>query len=100
MGFLKKFFGGREQKYVDKTGIYFYVRSEHGAFVKVRADRQHDLNATPNGYTWHKTIVDNKHFSRMKATIHFDKNYTITQQELEGGTFISEEAYEASLTAE
>ncbi|MCB0033070.1 MAG: hypothetical protein KDE51_03535 [Anaerolineales bacterium] len=101
MGFLKKLFGGGgEQKYEDKTGIYLYVRSKRGAYVKVRADKQHDLNRSDNGYIWHKTIVDSKYFTRMQATVYFDNNFNITSSELDGGEFISEADYEAGIAAE
>lgn len=97
MGFLKKLFGGGEKRYEDTTGIYFYVRSKRGAYVKVRADKQHDLNRTDNGFQWHKTIVDSKYFTRMQAVVDFDNNYNVTHSALENGTFISAEEYEAGL---
>ena len=100
MGFLKKLFGGGgEKKYVDKTGIYFYVKTDRGAFVKVRADKQHDLNRTEYGYSWQKTIVDSKYFSRLNAQVYFDSQYNVTGSELSGGEFITQEAYEAGIAA-
>ncbi|MCA9979427.1 MAG: hypothetical protein KDD89_01280 [Anaerolineales bacterium] len=104
MGFLKRLFGGgedRPQKYVDKDGIYFYVRATRcNAVVKVRADKKHDLNNVDGGYVWHKTIVDSKCFSRMHAEVHFDRNFNVTNQEISDGEFITEEAYEAALAEE
>ncbi len=97
MGFLKKLFGGesRPKKYVDKQGLYFYVRCDNcGAKVKVRADKQHDLNRTDNGFIWHKTIVDNRCFRRLQTTVYFDSQYQMTDYELTGGRFISQEEYE------
>ena len=99
MGFLKNLFGGKKkpQPYVDKNGIYFYVQVNNlDSRVKVRADKQHDLMATQNGYVWHKTIVDSKYFRRMQATVHFDRNYNIISSDLEGGSFITEEEYNAA----
>ncbi|MCB8923351.1 MAG: hypothetical protein H6662_17320 [Ardenticatenaceae bacterium] len=92
MGFLKKLFGGGEpREYVDKYGIYFYVRCDNcGTIVKVRADRQHDLNSTDDGYEWHKTIVDNRCFRRMETVVHFDRSYNVTNAELSGGTYVTE----------
>ena len=97
MGFLKKLFGGGEQKeYVDKQGIYFYAVCDNcGAKVKVRADKQHDLNRTDNGFVWHKTIVDNRCFRRLQAVVYLDNNYQMTNYELTGGRFISQAEYEA-----
>lgn len=104
MGFLKKLFGGGGDKksdaYVDKNGIYFYVQVDNlDSRVKVRADRVHDLMQTESGYVWHKTIVDSKYFKRMKAVVHFDQNYTVTDAQLDGGAFITEAEYEAAETA-
>ena len=101
MGFLRNLFGGKkDQPYVDKNGIYLYVKVNNlDSRVKVRADKQHDLMRTDNGFVWHKTIVDSKYFRRMQAVVHFDNNYNIVSRELEGGTFISEEEYLSAETA-
>ena len=100
MGFLKKLFGGGEQapqKYVDKTGIYFYVQCDNcGARVRVRADKQHDLQNTGNGYEWHKTIVDSRCFRRMQAVVQLDSNYQMTGHELANGRFLTEAEYNAA----
>ena len=98
MGFLKKLFGGegRKKEYVDTQGIYFYAVCDNcGAKVKVRADRQHDLNRTDNGFVWHKTIVDSKCFQRMQAVVHLDGSYQVTSQELSNGRFLTKEEYDA-----
>lgn len=99
MSFLKKLFGGNKEsgEYVDRTGIYFYVQvDDRDSRVRVRADKQHDLMRTDSGYVWHKTIVDSKFFKRMQAIVTFDRNYNVISSELDGGTFISKEAYEAA----
>lgn len=99
MGFLKKLFGGNKEseEYVDRTGIYFYVQvDDRDSRVRVRADKQHDLMRTNTGYVWHKTIVDSKYFKRMHAVVHFDRNYNVTNSELEGGRFISKEEFDAA----
>lgn len=101
MGFLRNLFGSKKNKpYVDKTGIYFYVQVNNlDSRVKVRADKQHDLMRTEQGFVWHKTIVDSKYFRRMQATVHFDNSYNITHSEIDGGSFISEAEYVARETA-
>lgn len=100
MGFLKKLFGGGEQapkKYVDKTGIYFYAQCDNcGARVRVRADKQHDLQNTGNGYEWHKTIVDSHCFRRMQAVVKLDSNYQMVGHELTNGRFLTEAEYIAA----
>lgn len=98
MGFFKRLFGGGQSEYVDKTGIYLYARCANcGAVVRVRADKQHDLNQDGSGFTWHKTIVDSKCFRRMQAVVQFDGNYNVTNHEIEGGTLVDEAAYDSWL---
>lgn len=101
MGFLKKLFGGGEpKKYVDTQGVYFFVECANcGARVRVRADKQHDLQNTGNGYEWHKTIVDSRCFRRMQAVVQLDANYQMTSHEITGGRFMTEEAYLAAEAA-
>lgn len=97
MGFLKRLFGGGPQEYVDKTGLYFYVKCDNcGTIVKVRADRQHDLNNENGGYVWHKTIVDSRCFRRIQAVIYLDQSYSVTNQELAGGQLVDEADYLAA----
>ncbi len=101
MGFLKKLFGGEKKNkpYVDKQGIYFYVQvDDKESYVRVRADRQHDLQRMDGGFVWHKTIVDSKYFRRMNAVVNFDNSYNITHSELDGGRFISKEQYETAVS--
>ena len=97
MGFLKRLFGGGEKEYVDKQGIYFYVRCDNcGTITKVRADKQHDLNyGDSSSYEWHKTIVDNKCFRRIQTVVYLDQHYNITNSEISGGEYVTEAEYEA-----
>jgi hypothetical protein len=102
MGFLKKIFGGddskKEQKYVDKTGIYFFVQCDNcGTCVRVRADKTHDLLIDGSTFTWHKTIVDSKCFRPIPVVVTLNRNYEMTEADIQGGQFISEEAYETWL---
>ena len=102
MDLLKRFFGlSGDKKDHDPQGVYLYVECDRcGAQVKVRADKKYDLNRTDEGYTWHKTIVDSKCFQQMPTTVHFDRNYNVIEAEIEGGHYISEEAYEATADPE
>lgn len=101
MDFLKRLFGGGDnqktpQQYVDKDGLYFYVQCDKcGAKVRVRADKQHDLNRDDNGYIWHKTIVDSSCFRPIRTIAYLDNQYRMTSHEIEGGHYITQEAYEA-----
>lgn len=97
MGFLRRLFGGENKGAQEDTrGLYFYVLCHHcGARVRLRADKEYDLNRTDDGFVWHKTIVDSKCFRPMPAVVHLDRNYEVLSAEIEGGEFISREAYEA-----
>lgn len=102
MGFLKKLFGGGEpKKYVDKQGIYFFVVCDNcGARVRVRADKQHDLQNADSGYEWHKTIVDSRCFRRIQTVVQLDSGYQMVSHEISGGRFITEAEYLAAEAAE
>ncbi|MCA9997522.1 MAG: hypothetical protein KDE56_17305 [Anaerolineales bacterium] len=105
MGFLKRLFGGGEQKssaqYVDKQGIYFYVQCDNcGSVVRVRADKQHDLQNTGDGFTWHKTIVDSRCFRRMQTVVQLNSSYAVVSAELQGGKYITEAEYKQILAAQ
>ena len=98
MGFLKRLFGGEksEKPYVDERGIYFYAQCEKcGSLVRVRADKQYDLQQADGGYVWHKTLVDSKCFQRMQAVVNLDSSYRVTNQELSNGRFITQAEYDA-----
>lgn len=97
MSFFKRLFGSKgEEEYVDKVGLYFYVQcGSCGSKVQVRADRQHDLNRESDGYVWHKTIVDSSCFRRIPVVVHLDAQYRVTDQEIDGGRFITQAEYEA-----
>ncbi|MCZ7669120.1 MAG: hypothetical protein M5U34_18975 [Chloroflexi bacterium] len=98
MGFLKKLFGGGDEKkeYIDKQGLYFYVQCNHcGKTVRVRADKRYDLAADGGGYTWHKTIVDSNCFRPMAAVVTLDKSYNIVTADIDGGRFLTEEEFQA-----
>ena len=100
MGFLKKLFGGGDhspKKYVDTQGVYFYVECDNcGSRVRVRADKQHDLQNTGSGYEWHKTIVDSRCFRRIQTVVQLDTAYQMVSHEISGGRFLTEEAYLAA----
>jgi hypothetical protein len=102
MGFLKKLFGGGEpKKYVDTQGIYFFVEcSNCGSRVKVRADKQHDLQNTGDGYEWHKTIVDSRCFRRMRTVVQLDSGYQMISHEISGGRYMTEAEYQAAEAAQ
>ena len=100
MGFLRKLFGGEKEpaKYVDKQGVYFFVRCDNcGTITRLRADKEYDLGREGNGYVWHKTIVDNRCFRPMATVVQLDSNFQLTSEEISGGSFVTEEDYNAFL---
>ena len=100
MGFLKRIFGGN-QPYEDKQGIYLYVVCENcGDRLRVRVDKQYDLNRISGGYTWRKSLVDSKCFRPMETVVTFDNNYEVVEAEIEGGRYVSLAEYEALAAAE
>lgn len=96
MGFLKRLFGSdKNEGYVDKQGVYFYVRCNNcGSIVRLRADKQYDLENTGGGYMWHKTIVDNKCFRQIPAVVTLNGSYEIENADIQGGEFVTEADYE------
>lgn len=105
MGFLKKLLGGSDRPHsksspsasnADPQGVYFYVQCDRcGAPVRLRADKQHDLLNEGNGYTWHKTIVDNRCFRPMPTVVYLNAAYEMTAHEITGGRYISRDEFEA-----
>ncbi len=83
----------------DPDGIYLYVKCEKcGATLRVRADKRHDLQRDydTGEYVLRKEMMDNSCFNLMQATVRFDPSYKIVERQIEGGTFISREDYEAA----
>ncbi|HZD10161.1 MAG TPA: hypothetical protein VE553_02375 [Candidatus Binatia bacterium] len=97
MGFLRRLFGGEKKSSEgDSRGLYFYVQCDNcGARVRLRADKQYDLNRTDRGYEWHKTIVDSKCFRQIPTVVQLDRNYEVVHTEIDGGHYITREEYEA-----
>lgn len=102
MSFLRKLFGGGESKpTADKEGFFVYVQCDHcGKQLRLRVQKQHDLNREDGGYVWHKTIVDSRCFRQMPAVVHFDGAYDIVSAEIDGGRFISQAEFEAESEAQ
>ena len=95
MGFFKRLFGSeKNEAYVDKQGVYFYVRCNNcGTIVRLRADKQYDLENNDGGYVWHKTIVDSKCFRPMPAVVILNSSYELENADIQGGQFVTEADY-------
>ena len=97
MGFLKRLFGGEgssKGKSSDSEGFFFYVQCDNcGKKVRLRILKQYELNYSGDGYVWHKTIVDSRCFREIPAVVQFDRNYNVTNADINGGRQISREEY-------
>jgi hypothetical protein len=100
MSFFRRFFGQSAQSEApaDRRGIYVYAACDRcGQRLRIRIDRQYDLNQRDEGgYDWHKTLVDSRCFRPMPTMVTFDQHYRIISAEIEGGHYMSQEAYEAA----
>jgi hypothetical protein len=101
MGWLKRLFGGGDGEQSDDRGLHLYIKCNRcGSPVHVRIDMQNELAAdygdtAAEGYAVVKEITDDRCFRRMRAELHFDARRRETSRQIEGGTFISAEEYEA-----
>jgi hypothetical protein len=102
MDFFKKLFGGGASGSGDSdhAGIYFYVKSNHcDEIVRLRIDRNNDLslNDEGKGY-WVRKMAHGTNFRcrwPVEVTLYFDSNRKFQDSELQGGTLVSAEEYEA-----
>jgi len=82
--------------------LTFYVRcSRCGEVIRVRADRRWDLlqeyDEGVTGYTLHKDVLGVRCNQLMHLRVAFDPNYRVTEQDVEGGSLTTPQAYEAFL---
>jgi hypothetical protein len=99
MGFLRNLFG-KSEKAKEERGFFLYVVCERcGDRLRIRIDPQYDLNRRDEGgYIWRKTLVDNKCYRPMATEVIFDHNFNVVSAEVDGGRYITREAYEAAET--
>jgi hypothetical protein len=68
-----------------------------GTIVKLRADKEYDLERVDGGYEWHKTVVDSRCFRRMPTTVMLNADFEIVEAEISGGRYVTEADYLRSL---
>lgn len=101
MGFLRRLFGGGQQPAADNYGYHLYIRCKRcSSIVHVRIDLRNDLAAdygdtAAEGYLLVKEVMDDRCFRLMRAELIFDAKRRETKREVEGGTFVTEEEWEA-----
>jgi hypothetical protein len=97
MSFLRRLFAQPEAPR-DERGIYLYAVCDRcGQRLRIRIDRQYDLNPRDEGgYIWQKTLVDSRCFRPMPTVVLFDRTYQVISTEIEGGHYIDQETYNAA----
>ncbi len=96
-----RFFRGSEKSAADDAGLYIYVKcGKCGAPVRIRADKEHDLQQDydGDGFIYRKEVMDSRCYKLFHFTLTFDGAYNIIEREIEGGEFITEEEYQALTT--
>ena len=96
---LSSLFSPKPSKEADDA-IHIYVECGRcQSKVHVRLDKRHDLSqGEGGGHFVRKEIMDSKCFRLMNAELVFDARYRIQSQELQGGRFITKEAFDATST--
>ena len=102
MGFFRKLmsavFGASDGEVRDPNGIYLYVKcSRCGTPVRIRADKRHDLQRDydTGEFVLNKEVMDGSCFALIHTTTRFDPSYRIIDQQIQGGEFITREAYKS-----
>ena len=98
---LKRIFGGSAGPRDD--GIYLYVRCNRcGDRVRVRisptSDLQQEFDGESDrvgGYFVRKMVVDQRCFRPIEVTLRFDAGRRETERQIDGGTFLTPEEFEA-----
>lgn len=110
MDWLRRLFGGRtrESSPGDPHGLYLYVRCNRcGEALRVRVNLSNDLSEQMAdddsdrivGYVAEKGVVGNNFMcgQTMRLYLTFDRARRLTDKRMEGGTFITEDEYRASV---
>ena len=99
---LRRLVGGPSGQAAD-NGIYVYLRCDRcGDRVRIRISPTSDLQQEfdgesdrVNGYFVRKMVVDQRCFRPIEVTMRFDASRRETERTIEGGTFLTREAFEA-----
>lgn len=97
----------RRTREAGNTALWVYVRCRRcGEAIQIRADRRYDLASewrdpgeSGPAYTMHKDIVGDRCFQRISIDMGFDSRFRIVEQQIEGGEFLTAEAYAATVAA-
>ncbi|MDW8395520.1 MAG: hypothetical protein RMM31_04670 [Anaerolineae bacterium] len=84
----------------DDALIYYVKGYKCGAITRLRIDRYNELSRDDDDTLFvRKTVVDSKCFGRVEVFLRFDSSYREISREIEGGEFVTREAWEAQQRA-
>jgi hypothetical protein len=102
MGFLSKLLGSGKPRESggDPHGLQLYFKCRRcGEIIPVRVDKRNDLNREDGGagpFLLRKEVMGSKRcFELLRAEIWFDANYAVAQADIQGGSLVSQEEYDA-----
>ncbi|HEX2324070.1 MAG TPA: hypothetical protein VHQ00_01660 [Chloroflexota bacterium] len=88
-----------------RNAFWVYVRCNAcGEPIRVRINREHDLSAeydegsdAASSFHVHKEVVGQRCFRRIQVDLTFDGQRKVSDQQAQGGAFLTREEYEAAL---
>lgn len=90
MNFFKKLFQKKIEQPKD-NGIYLNVQcGKCKSVMRVRIDKQYDINNDEEGRVWRKTLVCDRCYQKMRTEIVFDQQFGIISQEINNGAYLSD----------
>lgn len=90
MNFFKKLFQKKPEQPKD-NGIYLNVQcGKCKNAMRVRIDKQYDINNDEEGRVWRKTLVCDRCYQKMRTEIIFDQQFGIVSKEISSGNYLSD----------
>lgn len=88
----------------EEHALFFYVHCDRcGEVIRVRVDRRWDLlqelDGGVTGYSLHKDVLGMRCNQLIRMVVLFDRDHAITSQGVQGGRFVTQAEYEATVTS-
>ena len=83
-------------------GMYYFIKCKRcGEVIRIRIDPMNDLSWDDSNTALfvRKTIVGRRCYSRIEAEFTYDKDRNLTHSEVESGTLVDRDAYDADQAA-